>query len=449
MKKVALYIQDLIKGTKIVPTMEFLLEHDFMTRDELDRYKFDKLKSLVLYSYQHVPYYRELFDSVNLKPEDIRSLADIEKIPVSTKEMIRQCPEKLLSDQFNVNSKFIIKGKTGGTTGMPLLLFKNAQTRSFTWGSYYRWYKWMGVSPCDKEVVVWGASSVLGENYFKDIKHKFVDKLYNRLTINSFGLSESTLPEIAERIIKFQPVLLRGYLSAILKLAEYFEKNNLTLPTLKAVSTTTETLLPIYRKYIEKVFNVEMFDQYGCGECNAIAYECSAHDGLHITEEHCLVEVLDVNNNSVQEKEGFVVVTDLDNYAMPFIRYENGDEAILTNKECGCGRHSSRLLSVLGRLKDVIYLNDGSSVHGVFFTDIFHELGFDNFKYFTRFQIYQQKKGSFVCRLEKTGVELPQDKLLLIQQTLERYADDVKIELCDHLLSDSSGKFRYIVSDLI
>ena len=191
-----------------------------------------------------------------------------------------------------------------------------------------------------------------------------------------------------------------------------------------------------------------MFDQYGCGECNGIAYECEAHQGLHITEEHCIIEILDKNGNPVFDEPGRVVLTDLDNNAFPFIRYENGDSAIISSRWCSCGRHSALIKELSGRTKDTIILKDGSEVHGVLFTDMFHELGYDNFEYFTRFQIYQQKRGDFECRLETTGKEIPSQKLDKIMAALHKFGNHVTIKLLPKLENDVSGKFRYIISDL-
>jgi phenylacetate-CoA ligase len=141
-------------------------------------------------------------------------------------------------------------------------------------------------------------------------------------------------------------------------------------------------------------------------------------------------------------------MTDLDNYATPFIRYENGDTAIMSTDLCSCGRNSKMLKEISGRTKDVVYLKNGNGVHGVFFTDIFYELGYDDFKYFTRFQIYQNIKGDFTCRLEITDITLPKKDYDRILSVLSKYGNNVKIELLDKLQNDNSGKFRYVISDI-
>lgn len=440
------FIQDVVRGTHIGKTTKFLQKSDLWDRAQLDTYRLRKLQELIAYSYENVRYYKNLFNRLGLNPKDFRTLDDIRKIPVLTKEEVRAHSSEFISEAINLKDRKIKIAKTGGTTGMPLLFYKNTATRDFTWGSYNRWYGWMGISPNDKVAVLWGARTVMTEK--KTIKDRFISSFGNKLTINSFCLNDNTLPDVAKQILKFQPVILRGYLSAVFQLAIYFKEHHLTIPSLKAISTTTETLLPIYRNYIEEAFGVRMFDQYGCGECNGIAYECEAHQGLHITEEHCIIEILDKNGNPVFDEPGRVVLTDLDNNAFPFIRYENGDSAIISSRWCSCGRHSALIKELSGRTKDTIILKDGSEVHGVLFTDMFHELGYDNFEYFTRFQIYQQKRGDFECRLETTGKEIPSQKLDKIMAALHKFGNHVTIKLLPKLENDVSGKFRYIISDL-
>ena len=101
------YIQDLIRGTKILKTSRFLEQTDFWTKDKLYEYRLQKLQDLIMFSYEHVPYYRELMDSVQIKPEEIRTLEDVKKIPVSTKEMIRKAPQKLIVENINLDSRKI------------------------------------------------------------------------------------------------------------------------------------------------------------------------------------------------------------------------------------------------------------------------------------------------------------------------------------------------------
>ena len=240
--------------------------------------------------------------------------------------------------------------------------------------------------------------------------------------------------------------MIKGYLSSLVDFAKLVEKNKWKFKNLKALSTTSETLLPNNRKYLETIFKVPVFDQYGCGEISAISYECSKHNGLHINQEHVICEILDENNSRLINQSGRVIATDLDNYVMPFIRYENGDNATISDKKCTCGVNQPLMSSIEGRSIDTIELRDGSKVHGVFFTDIFFEIGILS-EEFHKFQVIQNKPGSIEFKLE-TQKKLDYKKKRLLKLSLDRFFDNVKfIEVMD-IKKESNGKFKYIVNNI-
>lgn len=181
-------------------------------------------------------------------------------------------------------------------------------------------------------------------------------------------------------------------------------------------------------------------------EVSAIAYECSYHTGLHITLEHVYVEVLDSNNNNILVEPGMIVATDLDNYVMPFIRYETGDLGSFSEEKCPCGVNQPLLKSIDGRSIDTITLANGAKVHGVFFTDVLAELGIF-VGMIKRFQVYQVNRGDITFRLESSQM-IEKHILDSLKHALDRFFNNVDIVCTDKLPSDSSGKFRYIVSEI-
>ena len=251
-----------------------------------------------------------------------------------------------------------------------------------------------------------------------------------------------------DQINKFKPVLIRGYLSALIQLAEYIQNENITdFHRAKAVSSTTETLLPPFKVLIEKSFRTRLFDQYGCGECNSIAFDRNDGNGLYIAMEHALVEILDGQNEDAGYNDGRMIVTNLDNYAMPFIRYENGDIACRGRKKFESEINLDLLKRISGRMADTIILNDGSKVHGVFFTDILNDLFTGHPDFIHRFQVYQNTPGKIDFRIE-TKQPLPDKYKELVRETLNHYFSEVRITTTEMLASDDTGKFRYILSEL-
>ena len=429
-----------MRKTSIIKTLEFLRQSQYWDEERLEIYRVNKLKELIEFSSRNVPYYENLFQKIKLKSSDIRSTSDINKIPLLTKDIARKENNNLVARYFKVNN--IKKGKTGGTTGTPLFLLKDTMNRSVTWASYYRWYEWMGVEYGDRTATLWGTGSVLNQPVIAKIVKSATNLLHNHLEINAFQMSGSDMPNLYRSLKKFRPVILKGYLSALLKLADYIETNKLDGLKPSLVSTTSESLLPIHRAYLKKVFNAEVFDQYGCGELSAIAYECSQHFGLHINQEHIILEVLDNDDKPVTGRTGRIVGTDLDNYVMPFIRYENGDGATLSDRSCTCGINQPLLTSIEGRTADTLILRNGSYVHGVFLTDIFYELGIfaDRIE---RFQAIQTQPGELLLLLEsKMGL----DKIVLLnlENELKKFFSDVEIKNVDEIPNEKTGKFQYI-----
>src|SRR5690606_25431630 len=136
----------------------------------------------------------------------------------------------------------------------------------------------------------------------------------------------------------------------------------------RSVIVGAEKLYPFQRKLIEEAFAAPVFETYGSREFMLIAAECDRHEGLHLTSEHLLVEILDEDGRPTPAGEaGNVVITDLYNFGMPFIRYANGDRAIAGWSKCSCGRGLPLLRQVTGRRLDVLHSPDGRRIPGEFF----------------------------------------------------------------------------------
>ncbi|MBI4646589.1 MAG: phenylacetate--CoA ligase family protein, partial [Bacteroidia bacterium] len=315
-KHIGYPLQDFITGTSINSALNRLKESQYWDESGIYEYRFSKLHLLINHAYNNVPYYKKLFDSIGLKPEDIKHLDDIKKIPILTKKIVIKENDRMLAKGFNM--RLAKKGKTGGTTGSPVITYTDIYDRTYTWASYYRWYEWMGINKEDKVVTLWGAKKIINPS----IKVKFKDNvamwLQNQLVIDSFGINNNTINKLYNKIIRFNPSLLKGYLSSLITIAYYIRDKGLPVnKNLKAISSTTETLLPYYRQLLTDTFNTDIYDQYGCGEVSAISYECAKHNGMHLNMEHVLLEVLDDNDKDLINKTGRIIVTGLDNYVMP------------------------------------------------------------------------------------------------------------------------------------
>jgi phenylacetate-CoA ligase len=444
-KHIGYPLKDLKTGSPIRRTQKIFEESQYWSREKLEEYQVLKLRKLVSHAFENVPYYSELFRAHGISPGDIKDLRDLPKIPVLDKETARIKNLELVSRNLRRNGYF--EAKTGGTTGPPLIVFKDKKAYAADWAITYRWQKWLGIEKGDPVAIFWGASSVLSQSYLKGFSKNLSDYLRNQRTFNSFNLNEENYRKIISELKRFRPVLIKGYLSSILQLGGIIEKHGLSGEIKpRAIVTTSETLYPNLREYIEDIYQCPVFDQYGCGEINAIANECSFHEGLHINVEHVIVEVSE--QNSFQHPDsGKLIITDLDDHSMPFIRYVNGDVGTLGHNDCSCGRQLPMLKSVEGRIADSIVLKNGSRVHGVFFTDILYEIDRSSARYIKLFQVFQEKEGEIEFRYVPDQVSGGK-YIQTLEKMLSRFFNRVRVIPCESIPPDSNGKFRYIVSEV-
>lgn len=447
-QKIAIPLEDCFTGTRINNTIKLLRDSQFWNAEHIEAYRLSKLKNILGFAFKNVPYYQEFSRKNNLDVRDIQKLEDLSILPIMTKDIMIERWKDLIP--LNLDMKNVIVGKTGGTTGSPLVVYKDANSRTFIWGSYYRWYDWMGIKLGDRVASFWGARTVTSKSYQSIIKSKLLELLFNQRRFDSFKMSDKVVVENIRKLHKIHPALIKGYLSALLQLAEKLNEMRIyPFKELVALSSTTETLLPIHREYLQSTFNVPIYDQYGCGEIGGIAYECGAHRGLHVNQEHVIVEVLqDTEVNNPTEQTGQLMITDLDNYAMPFLRYMNGDHGTVKNFQCSCGVNQPLITRLDGRAIDTIKLSNGIKVHGVFFTDVFYELGILA-KDVAKFQVYQHTDGEVEIRLMKKsdGSTIPKKQIAELHESLMKFFKKVNISFWDQLETEPNGKFKYIKYD--
>lgn len=248
---------------------------------------------------------------------------------------------------------------------MPLNFY---QDDNYTqWADAARWRAWryfIGRDERDVEAVLWGATRDIGKriNIIKLLRSVLREGI---LPLNTFDLDERMLKKYLVYYNLLKPAILRGYASSLYYLAQFVDNAKIAIHKPKAIISSTEVLHDRMREKIESVFKCKIFDSYGCREVSQIATECEAHNGLHITFENQYVELVGQD----------IVVTNLQNYAMPFIRYKVGDLAkSIDTTPCSCGRFSPRIVGLIGRDNDNITLPNGKVINGEFFEFLFFGL---------------------------------------------------------------------------
>ena len=318
---------DLVYGSCVVAKLKEMRHNDHLTEKEIRNIQDEKLQRLVQHCYKTVPYYTKLFDRLGIKPEQIRTREDLKVLPVLTKQIIRDNYNDLFST--SVDPKRLRNKSTGGSTGTPLKFCTDYAEWSSWKASTLRAWEWYGLHLGDK-IFSLGGNSINQKNNIFSFKGLYDRIIMRNNKFSSADVSDECMQRHYNTLMKLKPSAIRGYGSALYILARYIEKNNLPVCPVKVVLTTGEVLVPDYRRKLQEVFKAPVYDAYGAGDGGILSHECPKHEGLHISEESCIIEITDEQGNPKPDGiTGQVCTTDLDNYAFPFLRYLVGDMAYI------------------------------------------------------------------------------------------------------------------------
>jgi phenylacetate-CoA ligase len=302
---------------------------------------------------------------------------------------------------------------------------------------------WAGFRQGQKMAFVWGAARDLPD--LSGLQRLKVHHVLRQRWLNSFHLAPDTMEEFASRMIRWKPRCIIGYSTGLYVFARFLRDRGMDRIRPVATVTTAEKLWDHQRELIEEVFRCKVFDAYGGRDVGNIAFECEQHMGLHVLEDNVYLELLSEGGPAQAGAAGEVVVTRLTNYAMPLIRYRNGDLAIASERECKCGRPFALLSEVVGRSNDVIVTPRGGVVHAAFFSWILYGV-VDEVR---QFQVRQpaMEQVEVVLRCER---ELPQETLDGLRQAVARNLGpevEVTVRCVDEIEPTSTGKHRYVISE--
>ncbi len=350
-------IAEIFNKSSILYEYKKLMTSDWYSKDMLQELQRKKLQALIKHCYHNVPFYNKIFNDLSLRPDDIQNVEDLCKLPILTKQIIRNNYEQIIS--IDAYKRITKNHSTGGSTGTPLQFKTDVRHWSSQWAAILRSWSWYGFNLGEKIFTLGGHSLV------KEKKSLNKNDIFDRYMMRNFKYSSSNMKEEDLRfyyrsLMRLHPKAIRGYGSSIFVLANYIYDNQLSIPNLKLIITTGEVLLPTYRNKIQEVFHVPIYNNYGAGDGGISSFECYMHEGLHISEEKCIIEICDAEGKSLPEGEfGHVITTDLENYAFPFIRYDVGDMSYIKRNFCSCGRKSKLFGEVLGRSGKLLYSKDG------------------------------------------------------------------------------------------
>lgn len=426
-----------LRGEKILRYKADYMKTQWWKKEDLLEYQKRKLSALVQFSKEQVPFYRKQYQDIDIFK--IKTVGDIQILPFIDKLSLRTNHGALIS----LKRPFFTESKTtGGSTGQAVSIVKTrdslARERAATW----RAYSWYGIDIGDPQAKFWGVPL----NFLNRTKFQIVDLVSNRIRLSAFRFDEQALNAYYRRIVQYKPIYLYGYVSMIHAFAVYMQEKGLRLPyDLKCVITTSEVLTESHKATMEQVFQCKVYNEYGCGEVGSIAHECPK-GSMHLMTENLVVEILNGDIPAKDGEVGEIVVTELNNYAMPLIRYRLSDFAeVVSGSACDCGRGLPMIRKMVGRAYDMIRNVEGKIFHGEFFMYIFEDIkkkGFD----VAQFQVVQTSKDSLCIKIVPGKRYSEKVEAILSETIKNKMGQSLKItyEFVQNIPREKSGKVRLI-----
>ncbi len=411
------------------------------TKPEIEEYQFNKIRELITHAYNTVPYYRESFDKAGFRPEDFKSMADMVKLPVTSKDTIRKYREQMISTTFP--ESYLKEVKSGGTTGLPVSFYLDARNSSPVEMAYLQdiWGQ-VGFRLFDRVVVL------RGETFEKEgDKHVYWHKNHfmNWLSMSTYHLRHDTYPVYYKKLHQFKPKFIIAYPSIMMTLTHLLKENNQRLPaSVQAVICSSESLFASHKKFMEKRLEIPVTTYYGLSEKCCIAKQCLNSNAYQFYPQYGYVELLDENNKVVttEGKQGEITATSLNNFAFPFIRYKTGDIGTLGSDCKNDDSNWFSLAQIEGRKQDYLIDKNGNRLP---FAHADEPIWFV-YEKVDAYQYIQEAPGVVTLNLVKTKEFTPKD-IEEINKSFYRGYKNIQLELnfVDQIERTVSGKFRYLL----
>ncbi|GAA0682480.1 phenylacetate--CoA ligase PaaK [Natronoarchaeum mannanilyticum] len=325
--------------------------NESLDRSELREVQADRLRETVARAYENVPFYRETLDDAGVDPEDIDSIEDVTKLPMTTKEAFRdEYPDGL----FAVDDEEVARiHASSGTTGKPKIVSYTDEDLDLWGETMARSLSAAGVDPGDTVQNAYGYGLFTGGLGF----HEGAETLGTTVVPTSSGGTQRQI-ELADDLDSDVLACTPSYALYFAETAEEMGYDPREL-SISVIAYGAETCTEPMREEIEDALDATGINNYGLSEIigPGVAAEChEAQDGLHVWEDHFYPEVVDPRTGEPVEdgEEGELVLTTLTKEALPVLRYRTGDLTTLNYEECECGRTMVRMDNVTGRTDDLL-----------------------------------------------------------------------------------------------
>ncbi len=394
----------------------------------------NKRWEIVKYHFDNNEFYRSRFgDKLPERWEDI---------PLLVKTDYQKSGYNVISKTFD--KKEVYSGYTSGSSGHPFNYYKDKFAHAMTWALIKDRYTNFGLTLDSKQARFYGIPLEKKDYYIEKTK----DYLSNRVRFPVFDLSDEMLGNFLEKFRQEKFDYVYGYTNSIVLFARYLIRENVILknvcPGLKICICTSENCTEEDKNIIEKAFGVRAVNEYGTSEVDLIAFETESGKWL-LSNENIYIEVIGEDGKQITEGgEGRILLTALHNKAMPFIRYEIGDKAVIAP-----GKGEIELKRILGGVNDIVILPSGKKSSGVSFYFITRSI-MEKIDSLKEFIIRQVAPDKFVFDVV-SDEEISDSDKNMIQKNLDTYLESglsFEINRVDKIKRTKAGKMKHFYSEL-
>lgn len=432
-------------ATRLPGGLSYMKEADRMyhaSREEMMAYQEEKYRKLVEYAYLHTVYYRRVFDEIGLFKGGVLQIEKLPEIPVLTKETLRMEQNNMHSDEMSARKPY--SASTSGSTGLPLTIWYDRQYMARNRADKFFMGMLNGRELGDPELKMWFRDFDL---YQKNGKNK--DRFFNFFTNRSFLLaseiSEASLRQYVDAINSAKPVQIWSNPAPIYETAKYVLSNHVQIHCPVSIILTSNPLYDEMRETMQQAFpGTYIVDQYGGTEFGVVACGIREDKNLRVFEHSARVEILNETGKLCNSGTGDIIITGLNNYSMPLIRYRMGDVVTLlpygSEKEGSFGSISK----VMGRRLSMLRRRDGSSVTGLHLRDLFTK------PWIRTFQLIQHTYDDIEALVVLDGKpDQYKDELARLAEQMRGIMDcECRFTFCDQIPSEKTGKYFYVRSEI-
>jgi phenylacetate-CoA ligase len=426
-----------LQGKRVFQVLDQLEHSQWYNEKKIRELQWRKIKNIIEHAFNNISYYQKTFKTAGITPDQIKDYDDLRLLPVLTKDDLRNETYSLIA---KTKSCIHTKYSTSGSTGTPSIVITDRGSEAYRHAAVFRNYRWVGLDLGDRIAKLWGTQL----DVERKIKDQIKDFMLNRMTLSTNVLDQKSMFRYYEKLKVFKPKGLYGFTSAIYEFAQFLQNKSLPMGEfdMKGIIVTGEKILPYQREFIENTFKCRVYNNFACEEFATIAFECPERS-LHLMSENVYVEV---EKPEDEEGRGNLIITDLNNFIMPLIRYRMGDVGVISNQECSCGRGLPVLKEISGRSVDFVILPNGRIIHGINF-DYLPKYFLNEIK---QFQIVQEDINTIYVNLVKdkgfneSVIQNFEKKL----RSLLGHEVNIIIVYKDSIPRERRGKFRFVISKL-